>query len=80
MAESILLFASDNIWTQDLTRKSRYWIHGILITVGTVSLTAGTFIEYEVKGNRKHFTSNHGLTGKIFNLLKENNHITLTCL
>lgn len=65
MAEAILLFASDNIWSQDLTRKSKYWVHGILITIGTVALTAGTFIEYEVKGNRKHFTSNHGLTGKI---------------
>lgn len=63
MAESILLFANDNIWTQDLNRKSKYMIHGVLITIGTVALTAGTIIEYDVKGNRRHFTSNHALTG-----------------
>lgn len=65
MAESILLFANDNVWTQDVTRKTKSWIHGVLITVGTAALTAGTFVEYNFKGpNRDHFTSNHGLTGK----------------
>lgn len=65
MAESILLFANDNVWTQDLNRKSKYWVHGVLITLGTILLTAGAFIEYDAKGsNAKHFTSNHGLTGK----------------
>lgn len=63
MAESILLFANDNVWTQDLNRKTKYWVHGVLITVGTVALTAGTVLEIDIKGNRAHFTSNHGLTG-----------------
>lgn len=76
MAEAILLFANDNVWTQDLTRKTKYWIHGILITLGTVVLTVGTAIEIHDKGNRKHFTSDHGLTGKIFHLQRLHNQRT----
>lgn len=65
MAEGILLFAGDNVWSQELDRKKKYWVHGVLLFVGTVFLTAGIVLEIDIKGNRRHFTSNHGLTGKI---------------
>lgn len=63
MAEGILLFAGDNVWSQELDRKKKYWIHGILLFLGTVALTAGIALEIHSKGNRAHFTSKHGLTG-----------------
>lgn len=68
MAEGILLFAGDNVWSQELDRKKKYWVHGVLLFVGTVFLTAGIVLEIDIKGNRRHFTSNHGLTGKVRHL------------
>lgn len=65
MAEGILLFAGDNVWSQELDRKKKYWVHGVLLFLGTVCLTAGIALEIDIKGNRKHFTSKHGLTGAI---------------
>lgn len=68
MAEGIILFAGDNVWSQELDRPKKYWVHGVLLFLGTAFLTAGMAIEIDMKGNRSHFTSIHGLTGKQANL------------
>lgn len=65
MAEAILLFAGDNVWTQDLDRKTKYWIHGILLLLGCGLLTAGISIMINQKGGVNHFVSTHAITGKI---------------
>lgn len=64
MAEGILLFAVDNVWTQELNRKQKYLLHGVLLLFGTVLSTAGTAIAIYSKGDRPNFTTIHGITGK----------------
>lgn len=64
MAEAILLFATDNVWTQELDRKTKYWIHGGLLVFSTVMLTAGNFVcTYVIGKDQPHFTTIHGITG-----------------
>lgn len=63
MAEGIILFANDNVWTQDLDRKTKYWLHGGLLFLATLFLTAGTGVAIYSKGDRPNFTSIHGRTG-----------------
>ncbi|KAJ8962906.1 hypothetical protein NQ318_001317 [Aromia moschata] len=67
MAEAIILFAGDNLWTQELDRPKKYWLHGILLGISIVSVTIG--IGYEInrknESGRPHFVSNHALTGLV---------------
>lgn len=64
MAEATLLFAGDNVWSQELDRKKKYYIHGILMTLSASLITAGVIIEIHNKGDAEHFTSIHGVTGE----------------
>lgn len=66
MAEAIILFGGDNVWTQELNRKHRYFVHGILLLLATAFITAGVSLEIERKAqnNFSHFESIHAITGK----------------
>ncbi|XP_022913824.1 uncharacterized protein [Onthophagus taurus] len=63
LAESLILFAGDNVWSQDLEKKSRYWIHGVLIAIGTVCIITGISIEINRTKLTGHFESDHGIIG-----------------
>lgn len=63
MAEAILLFAGDNVWSQDLDRSTKYWIHGILLIFSTVIIVIGNSIAFYYVKTIPHFSTAHGLTG-----------------
>ncbi|KAJ8929109.1 hypothetical protein NQ314_018223 [Rhamnusium bicolor] len=65
MAEGIILFSGDNVWTQSLDRTKKYWLHGILLGISIAAVTAGIGCEIyrkNVNGN-SHFVSDHAITG-----------------
>lgn len=66
MIEAILLFANDNVWTRELNRKSRYYVHGALLFLATAFITIGVSLEIWSKqqNNYSHFQSTHAITGK----------------
>lgn len=68
MIEGIILFGSDNVWTQELNRKTRYYVHGALLFLSTAFITAGVSLEINRKAqnNFSHFQSTHAITGKLF--------------
>lgn len=68
MAESILLFTGDDGWIKLVSTRTKYIVHGVLITLGTVCFTAGNIV---ISANTKtdHFSTVHGLTGLISMIL-----------
>lgn len=67
MAQAILLFAGDNVWSQELDRKCKYWIHGILLIIATVIIIVGNSIAFYYVTTIPHFSTAHGLTGNPLN-------------
>ncbi|XP_044746721.1 transmembrane reductase CYB561D2-like [Coccinella septempunctata] len=68
MTESLLLFNGDDGWSELVTKRTKYIIHGVLITSGTVCFTAGNItLMYFTKS--KHFSTVHGITGLISMIL-----------
>lgn len=63
MAEAILLFAGDNVWSQDIDRKTKYWIHGVILITSTVIIVVGNSIAFYYVKTIPHFSTAHGLTG-----------------
>nr|XP_023025240.1 uncharacterized protein LOC111513283 [Leptinotarsa decemlineata] len=61
MAEGFILFSEQNVWSQRLERKKKYYIHGILLAVSTISLSVGIGLKIDVKN--QHFKSDHAITG-----------------
>ncbi|KAJ8916364.1 hypothetical protein NQ315_005061 [Exocentrus adspersus] len=64
MAEAIILFSGDNLWTQKLDRPKKNWVHGVLLGISILALTAGIACEIWRKQDRgsTHFVSNHAIT------------------
>lgn len=75
MAEAILLFAGDNVWSQDLDRKTKYWIHGVLLITSTVIIVVGNSIAFYYVKTIPHFSTAHGLTGKHTALFERSSYI-----
>ncbi|XP_018567784.1 cytochrome b561 domain-containing protein 2-like [Anoplophora glabripennis] len=71
MAEAIILFAGDNLWSQGLERPKKNWVHGVLLGISIVSVTAGIACIISGKNDRgtAHFVSNHAITGLVSWLL-----------
>lgn len=73
MAEAIILFSGDNLWSQQLERPKKNWIHGVLLGISISALTAGIACEIYRKNSRgpgaTHFVSNHAITGLVSWLL-----------
>ncbi|KAF2892927.1 hypothetical protein ILUMI_13241 [Ignelater luminosus] len=65
--EALILFSNDNVWSQEISRKQKYWIHGILIFIGSFFIITGIALEIDnrVKLGVSHFTSAHSITGLI---------------
>ncbi|XP_074037375.1 uncharacterized protein [Leptinotarsa decemlineata] len=65
MAESIMLFVGDDIWSRQMSRKAKYAIHGILVTVGTVFTIVGNALVFHYIEPGYHLYTAHGITGLI---------------
>ncbi|KAJ8980662.1 hypothetical protein NQ317_017588 [Molorchus minor] len=67
MAEGIILFSTDNLWTQKLDRSRKYWPHGVLLGISIAAVTAGISAEIHRKrqSGRSHFVSDHAITGLV---------------
>ncbi|KAF2880004.1 hypothetical protein ILUMI_26164 [Ignelater luminosus] len=63
--EALILFSNDNVWSQEISRKQKYWVHGILISIGCFFIITGISIEINRKNQRdlSHFISAHAITG-----------------
>lgn len=68
MAEAILLFAGDNVWSQELDRKCKYWMHGVILSFAAVIIVVGNSIAFYYVTKIPHFSTAHGLTGKLNNV------------
>ncbi|CAG9860807.1 unnamed protein product [Phyllotreta striolata] len=69
MAEAIMLFVGDDIWSKKLDRKSKYIAHGIIITVATLVVTAGNILVFMYLSPGYHLYTAHGITGLISMIL-----------
>lgn len=63
MSEALLLFASDDLWSRQLNRSQKYFIHGFLMTLGTVLVTAGCIDTFYYITEDYHLYTVHGITG-----------------
>ncbi|KAI4467819.1 eukaryotic cytochrome b561 [Holotrichia oblita] len=63
--EALMLFASDNVWSQGLEKNTKKYMHGILMGSSTVLMITGIALEID-RGtgvaNYPHFTSAHAIT------------------
>lgn len=76
MAAAIILFSEDNITTIHISRTKRYTIHGVLLFISCLAVTAGISIETDAKRRlgRTHFQSNHAILGTPFSHPKGFSH------
>ncbi|KAG5874394.1 hypothetical protein JTB14_012377 [Gonioctena quinquepunctata] len=65
MAESIMLFVGDDIWSQHMSRKAKYAVHGILVTIGTGFTIVGNALVFHYIESGYHLYTAHGITGLI---------------
>lgn len=69
MAESIMLFVGDDIWSRQVSRKTKYLVHGILISIGTIFVIVGNALVFQYISSGYHLYTAHGITGIHFWLL-----------
>ncbi|KAJ8916368.1 hypothetical protein NQ315_005065 [Exocentrus adspersus] len=65
MAEAIMLFVGDELWSRQMSRKSKYWVHGILISVGTIFIIVGNALVFHYIEPGYHLYTEHGITGLV---------------
>ncbi|CAH1112372.1 unnamed protein product [Psylliodes chrysocephalus] len=65
MAEAIMMFVGDDIWSKNISRKAKYAIHGIIITVATVVTIVGNILVFVYIQTGYHLYTEHGITGLI---------------
>ncbi|KAK9717533.1 Eukaryotic cytochrome b561 [Popillia japonica] len=66
--EALMLFASDNVWSQGLEKNTKKYMHGILMGTSTVLMITGIAVEIDRGAgiaDYPHFTSAHAITGLI---------------
>lgn len=74
MAQSILSFYSQNVWSKEIPRQSQRTFHWILQAAGSTSALSGMITEFVSRQQRSkvHFSTTHsilGLTAGIFTLI-----------
>lgn len=71
MIEALILFSNDNLCSQEVSRKQKYWIHGILMSIGSSLIIIGIAIEYALRAQYDvpHFISAHSKAGNYLTLL-----------
>ncbi|KRT82672.1 hypothetical protein AMK59_4579 [Oryctes borbonicus] len=66
--EALMLFVSDNVWSQGIEKKTKTLIHGILMGTSAVLMITGIALEIDRTSgvpNYPHFQSAHAITGLI---------------
>lgn len=63
MTEGFMLFAPDELWSKALNRKQKYWIHGTLLTLGTILVSVGSIFTFYYLEDGYHLYTVHGITG-----------------
>lgn len=64
MAEALMLFFGDDIWSRQMTRKQKYGVHAVLITISTVFIIVGNSLVFHYIEPDYHLYTAHGITGK----------------
>lgn len=64
MAEAIMLFVGDDIWSRHLSRRSKYLVHAILISAATIFIIIGNALVFHFLSPGYHLYTAHGITGK----------------
>lgn len=70
MTEALMMFPSDELWSSQISRKQKYWIHGSLFLLGTILVSAGCIDIFYFTEEGYHLYTVHGITG----LHNANNH------
>lgn len=63
MTEAFMVFPSDELWSKQISRKEKYWVHGILLIVGTLLVSAGCIDTFYFISEGYHLYTVHGITG-----------------
>lgn len=66
MAESVMLFTGDELWSRQLSRTAKYTVHGVIVTVATVIIIIGDALVFHYLEAGYHLYTAHGITGKLF--------------
>ncbi|XP_050305480.1 uncharacterized protein LOC126742737 isoform X3 [Anthonomus grandis grandis] len=69
MAESLMLFTGDEIWSRQMTRNAKYTIHGIIVALGTVMIICGNALVFHYIQPGYHLYTAHGITGLVSMIL-----------
>lgn len=72
MAEAIMLFVGDDIWSRQISRRAKYWVHAILISIGTFFIIVGNALVFQYLSPGYHLYTAHGITGKTDLILEMN--------
>ncbi|KAJ8980660.1 hypothetical protein NQ317_017586 [Molorchus minor] len=65
MAESLMLFVGDELWSAQVSRKTKYLVHGILISISTVCIIVGNSLVFHYISPGYHLYTAHGITGLV---------------
>lgn len=62
-----MLFSTNNVWSQEVDRKQKFWIHGGFMVFGISLVLTGISVEISRRSqfNMGHFISAHSITGLI---------------
>ncbi|KAL1512824.1 hypothetical protein ABEB36_002346 [Hypothenemus hampei] len=64
MAESLMLFLGDEVWSKNMTRSAKYTIHGIVISIATILIIIGDgLVFYNL--DALYLRTTHSITGLI---------------
>ncbi|XP_066139465.1 probable transmembrane reductase CYB561D1 [Euwallacea fornicatus] len=65
MAESIMLFNGDELWSKQISRTAKYTVHGVVVTVATLMILVGDALVFHYLQPGYHLYTVHGITGLI---------------
>ncbi|KAH1007457.1 hypothetical protein HUJ04_004687 [Dendroctonus ponderosae] len=65
MAESVMLFLGDELWSRQMTRTAKYTIHGIIVSLATALIICGDSVVFHYIEPGHHLYTAHGITGLI---------------
>lgn len=65
MAESVMLFTGDDLWTRQLSRTAKYTVHGVIVTVATIIIIVGDALVFHYLEPGYHLYTAHGITGLV---------------
>ncbi|XP_066245235.1 transmembrane reductase CYB561D2-like [Euwallacea similis] len=69
MAESIMLFNNDELWSTQMSRTAKYTVHGAVVSVATMMILVGDILVFRYLEPGYHLYTTHGIAGLISLLL-----------